>query len=52
MPLPEFVIYMGMFVLIKMTNAILKIYLFLYKANHPASKVSLLFNKTKKENSR
>ena len=52
MPLPEFVIYMGMFVLIILTNAISKIYLLLYKINHPAAKVSSILNSTKGENSR
>jgi hypothetical protein len=52
MSLTEFVLFMGMFVGIILTNAILKIYLYLYKSNYPNKIISLFFSKTKRKNSR
>ncbi len=52
MPLTEFVLFMGMFVGIILTNAMLKIYLYLYKSNYPNKMISLFFSKTKRKNSR
>jgi len=52
MSLTEFVLFMGMFVGIILTNAMLKIYLYLYKSNHPNKMISLFFSKTKRKNSR
>ena len=50
--LPEFVLFMGMFFMISLTNAMLKIFLFLHKINYPDSKFTLLFSSTKSENSK
>ena len=50
--LPEFVLFMGMFFMIILTNAMLKIFLFLHKINYPDSKLTLLFSSTKSENSK
>ena len=52
MPLPEFVLFMGMFGGIILTNANLKSLLLIYKTNYPNAKISLLLSKSKTENSR
>ncbi len=52
MSLTEFVLFMGMFVGIILTNAMLKIYLYFYKSNYPNKMISLFFSKTKRKNSR
>ena len=52
MPLSEFVLFMGMFGAIILTNANLKSLLLIYKTNYPNAKISLLLSKTKTENSR
>ena len=52
MPLPQFVLFMGMFGGIILTNANFKAFLLIYKTNYPTSKISLLLSKTKRQNSR
>ena len=45
--LPQFVIFMGMFVVIICLNGLVKIYIRCCKENNPTSKLSIAFNGTR-----